>query len=209
MIMKKFLALIIVIIGGLAFVACGGSSDDEYVEIERVLCPDCGLHYTDQGLRLESPPMNIHEIFAVWHGDDVGFDYEKHVADVDRFVRGFDNVHRAEHVQFDTIFHRYMTMILWPDVPLRDFRFVALDTDAHEWGEDMELIIPTMGTIFSTPELLPTDAVVLNVLFEADELPRGAVIFTDEDGVRWRIFLWEDTRGGCHAFYHLGNARVY
>ena len=66
------------------------------------------------------------------------------------------------------------------------------------------LIINTQEVLLTVPVLRPTDAVVLNVAFEHYLLPHGAVIFTDANGVQWRMFIGQSMRGGCFPIYSLG-----
>ena len=101
---------------------------------------------------------------------------------------------------------------MWSDAPLRDFSFVSLDTAGHYWDETetpSRLIIHTHEVLLAVDELLPTDAVVLNVNFFHYLLPYGAIIFTDEDGARWRMFIWESMAGGCFPTFSLGEAQPY
>ena len=175
----------------------------DYGSDEYELCY-CGEHYVHEDLRQAPPPMNIHAIFAPWQGPDGVFPKEEHEANVAEFVRDFENVHTVTYIQWETDWHS--TLVLWPDVPLRDFSFVSLDVAGHEWTDDGRLIINTREVIHTIDELLPTDAVVLNVAFAHYMLPHGAIIFTDEQGVRQRMFIWEDMRGGSFPLFNLGAA---
>ncbi|MCL2408746.1 MAG: hypothetical protein FWC96_03930 [Oscillospiraceae bacterium] len=147
----------------------------------------CGDHYTHEPLRQPTPPMNIREMFT---------------DNISEYVYGFENVHTVTYLQLETDW--CSTIILWADIHLRDFSFVSLDVAGHYWYEDRQLVIDTREVLLTVPDLLPTDAVVLNVAFAHYLLPHGAIIFTDEYGVRWRMFLGEDMRGGCFPIYHLG-----
>ena len=228
--MKKILPVLFVV---LLFVACRGDDAEDYsysydngeeivygeIPYEDAydttdtspyeLCY-CGEAYVHE-LRLPTPPMNIHEIFAPWQGHDYGFPHELHEANIAEFVRDFENVHTATEIQWETDW--YETIVLWSDAPLRDFSFVSLDTAGHEWyeveGSYSQLIIGTQEVLLTVDELLPTDAVILNVNFFHYLLPYGAIIFTDEDGLRWRMFIRESMRGGCFPLYHLGEAHLY
>lgn len=171
--------------------------DEAYVE----LCPFCG-EYAHKPIRQPTPPMNIHEIFSPWQGLDSPFPKEGHDARVTDFVAGFENVHTVTYTQLEMDW--YGTIILWADEPLHDFAFVSLDISSHDWGEDGELTIDTREVLLNVPRLLPSDAVVLNVSFAHYLLPHGAIIFTGEDGVQRRMFIWESMRGECYATYHLG-----
>jgi hypothetical protein len=51
--------------------------------------------------------------------------------------------------------------------------------------------------------------VVLNVFFSHYLLPHGAIIFTDEAGKTWRMFINESMRGGCYPVYGLGFPHEY
>jgi len=168
------------------------------------LCPDCGMHYVHELLRQPTPPMNIHEMFALWQGVDADFPQEEHEANIAKFVRDFENVYTVTYAQFETSW--LGTIILWTDSPLLNFSFVSLDVAGHDWDENGQLVINTQEVLFAVPELLPTDAVVLNVTFAHYLLPHGAIIFTDEDGVQRRMFIHEDMRGGCFPSYRLGLA---
>lgn len=163
------------------------------------LCHECG--YVHEPLREPTPPLNIHELFAPWQGQDADFPQAEHEANVAEFVRGFDNVHTATYIQFEA--NWYSTIILWTDTPLRDFSFVSLDVAGHEWTEAGQLVIGTQEVLLTVDELLPNDAVVLNVAFSHYLLPHGAIIFTDEQGELRRMFIREDMRGGCYPSYRL------
>ena len=171
------------------------------------LCP-CGEHYRHEQLRQPTPPINIHEIFAPWLGDwDEDFPQEEHDANIANFVWRFENIHMVTYTQFETDW--YGTIILWTDEPLRDFSFVSLDVAGHDWDEDGQLVIDTREVILTIPKLLPTDVVVLNIAFAHYLLPHGAIIFTDEHGIRKRMFIQESMRGGCFPLYHLGLSHNY
>ena len=159
------------------------------------LCPYCGEHYVHEPLRQPTPPLNIHEI---------DFPREEREAGIAEILRNFENVHKVTYTQFET--NWYSTIVLWTDIPLRDFSFVSLDVAGHYWREDRELIIDTREVLLTVDVLLPGDAVVLNVAFSHYLLPHGAIIFTDEHGVQQRMFIIESMRGGCFPIYHLTEA---
>ena len=166
------------------------------------LCTYCGDHYIHEPLRQPTPPLNIHEILAPWQGLGADFPHEEHEATIAEFVRDFEHVHTVTYIQFETNWRS--TIILWSDIPLRDFSFVSLDVAGHDWDEDVQLVINTREVLLTIDELLPTDAVVLNVAFAHYLLPHGAIIFTDEQGIQRRMFITESMRGGCFPAYNLG-----
>ena len=171
-------------------------------------CALCGSHYVHEALRQPTPPMNMHEIL---HPDAEALEAE--------FLAnfGFQNVHRTSYIwkhggRDDDIINRPGGMFLWPDRPLRDFSFVTLDVDGHYWDESevpARLVIHTQEIILQIPQLLPRDVVVLNVGFRHCLLPHGAIMFTEEDGTRWRMFISESMRGGCFPLFHLGTAHEW
>jgi hypothetical protein len=173
----------------------------------------CGEDYADEVRRRPTPPMNIHEIFPVWQGPDADFPHEEHEANIAEFLYrfGFENVRTVTYTQRETDW--YGTIILWPDshTPLRNFSVVSLDVAGHDWDENGQLIIDTQEVLLYVPILrhLQLDAVVLNVAFSHYLLPHGAIIFTDELGVQWRMFIVECMRGGCCPIFHLGQAHEF
>ena len=62
------------------------------------LC-DCGWVYAHEVSRRPTPPMNIHEIFAIWQGMDYEFPMAEHEANIAEFVRDFENIHTATEIQ--------------------------------------------------------------------------------------------------------------
>ena len=186
---KRFAYIALLLIFLLLAVACEEISTppivDEPTETEATsleielpdayeLCPYCGEHYVHEPLRQPTSPLNIHEVLVPWQGPDADFPQEEHEANVAEFVYGFENVHTVTYVQFET--NWYATIILWADTTLRNFSFVSLDVAGHDWDEDYQLIINTREVLLTIGELLPTDAVVLNVAFAHYILPHGAII---------------------------------
>jgi hypothetical protein len=163
----------------------------------------CGEGFAHEMLRQPTPPMNIHEIFVPWYGqwNDGRFLWEEHMANVAEFVSDFENVREITYQQFETDF--YSTIILWADSPLRDFSFVTLDVAGHYWEDDARLVIGTRDELLVIDYLPTTDAVVLNVAFAHYLIPHAAIIFTDEQGSRQRMFIQESMRGGCFPVFHL------
>ena len=128
-----------------------------------------------------------------------------------RSLDEFDEIHTVTYLQFETQW--YGSIMLWSDKPLWDFTFVSLDVAGHYWRSrqwrEPELVIETKEVLLTIPKLLPTDAVVLNVAFAHYLIPHGAIIFTDERGDRWRMFVTESMAGGDVPIFHLGQAYLY
>ena len=139
---------------------------------ERCYCGDMYLHETG---RWPTPPLNIEER---------GIDAE--------FLSEFENVHTFTYLQWEGYW--YSTLAFWPDEPLRDFSFLSLDLNSN--GERQAF--HTREVLLNVEELLPSDVVVLNVLFVHYLIPRGGIVFTDESGVQRRMFIQDvSARGGC------------
>jgi predicted small lipoprotein YifL len=157
------------------------------------VCSDCGDHKVGENLRIQTPPVNIRESHEV----------------ADGFSDEFENTYTCTFIQWETDY--YSTLYLWTDEPLRDFKFVSLDAASFYATEEEEpkIMIDTLEVLLTVPELLPTDVVVLNVAFVHYLIPRGAIIFTDEAGKTWRMFIGESMRGGCYPVYGLGLPREY
>lgn len=166
------------------------------IDSMREICPFCLSHYVDEPLRQPTPPMNIHEIHPIWLGWDELFPRKEHEAKVAEFTRNFENVHTATYIQFGDW---HSTIILWTDAPLSNFMFVSLDMG---WLDD-DVEFHTREVLLVVDELAPGDAVALNIAFEHYLHPRGAIVFTDEQGIQWRMFITESMQGGCVPIYHL------
>jgi hypothetical protein len=57
--------------------------------------------------------------------------------------------------------------------------------------------------LYSIDELMPGDALVLDVLFSNNSVPRGGISFIDENGQERHMVIGESMRGGCFPYYHL------
>ena len=136
------------------------------------LCYYCGGPNFE---RQPTPPLNIL---------DAGVD--------DKFLSAFETVHTVTYLQWEADWHH--TLAFWPDEPLRDFSFLSLGF--HDTGERMYFY--TREVLLTVEELLPTDTVVLNVLFFHYLIPRGGLVFTDENGVQRRMLVVDQSVvGGC------------
>ena len=166
-------------------------------EDENELC-HCGEHYVNEELRNPTPPLYIHEIIPEWHYPPTDFPKEEHDKLLSEFVSKYETVHTTTFIQWETEW--YDTLIIWTDTPLRDFSFVSLD---HQDNNDERGAFYIKEKLLTVDELLPNDAVVLNVAFEHYLIPRGGLVFTDESGVRRRVFISESMRGGCFPRYNL------
>jgi len=196
----QLLAIIMVFLS-----SCGRAIKYEEVPTyfsEKILC-ECGEHYISDPLRQPTPPINIHEMFALWQTENA---QEVHADNVSEFTRDFENIHTLTYTQFETDWTS--TLIFWPDITAYDFSFVSLDVAGHYWDESTpynhSLVIHTREVLLTVSTLNPTDAVVLNVAFAHYLLPHGAVVFTDAYGIRWRMFIQQSMRGGCFPSYNLG-----
>ena len=212
--MRRYVIKIITLFVILFLVACASSSgSDSYLETDAFvaineteqyvlesqyeigdyeadlyeLCPYCGSHYVHELLRQPTPPINIREVEP--------FGLATH------FLYQFEALHTVTYLQFETA--QPSEIAIWTDIPVFDFSFVSLDVAGHYWDDYGQLIINTYEVLLTIPTLLPTDAVVLNLAFAHYLLPHGAIIFTDEAGVQWRMFIIESMKGGCFPLYHL------
>jgi len=143
------------------------------------ICEICGDHYIGEDLRIPTPPLNMREF---------GLDAD------DAFIASFDIVYEATLLQWETDF--YDTLVLWADEPITDFAFVSLIPDAIIDFDLDEIVL-------AIDELLPNEAIVLNVAFEHYLHPRGGIRFIDQNGVQYHTFIWESMRGGCYPRYNL------
>jgi len=157
------------------------------------LCPVCGVYYLHKLQRQPTPPVGIRDVVEPF---GVGA----------HWLYQFDTIHTFTYLQFETE-HPHQ-IALWADAPLFDFSFVSLDVAGHDWV-DGSLIINTREVLFTVPALQPGDAVVLHLAFAHYLLPHGAIVFTDEWGVQWRMFLHESMRGGCFPVFNLSEKHVY
>ena len=158
---------------------------------EHELCPICGEHYVNEELRSPTPPLHIQE----WHMYEGG--EEAYIEAINTFLSDFETVHTASCIQWDT--EQYSSLVVWTDVPLRNVSFLSL---GYGYTKDQEYFY-TKETLLTVDELLPRDALLLNVAFLSDIFPGGGLVFTDESGVEKRMFISESLRGGCFPQYFL------
>ena len=165
-----------------------GSIEKNY---EREWCW-CGGHFVDEEPRRPTPPLNITEVLVDWQDDDEGMMLK--ILEVNEFIRDFEFVHEYTFNQSNVEWTN--TIILWPDRIIRDFSFVHLHYDG-------DTIFTTVEVLLTIDELLPSHAVVLNVVFAHYLFPRGGIIFTDGNGEQRRMFIQESMVGGCVPLFHL------
>jgi len=157
------------------------------------LCPTCGVYYIHELLRKPTPPLHIRDV--------------EHFGLGTSFLYQFENTYEVTYLQFET--EHPATIAIWTDLLLFDFSFVSLDVAGHDWY-DGQLAINTQEVLLTIPQLLPySDVVVLNFAFAHYLLPHGAIVFTDDQNVRWRMFIHESMRGGCFPVYTLGAKHEY
>jgi len=196
--MKKIsiILLVLFVLVGL-LTACTETLEEETptLEPEYELCSICGEHYVHEELRAQTPPLHIHEIQLEW--PLVESSEAAHVETVDAFLNDFDTVHTVTYIQWDTEW--YASLVIWSDEPLRNVSFLSLGFD---YAEERPYFY-TRAELLTVDELLPNDALLLNVAFEHYLVPRGGLIFTDENGVERRMFISESMRGGCFPQFHL------
>ena len=181
--------------------------EDEELEIEETPEPeycDClEKPCLQERIWGHTPPLSIHEISPAWQYPPPPFPREEHESVVAEFLKNFNNIYETTYIQWDTEW--YTTLVFKSDIPLRDFKLVSLDVAGHYWTDNSELIIDTDEVLLTVPELLPNDAVILNVAFRHYLLPHGAIIYTDEQGTEWRMFIGQNMRGGCYPVFGLGS----
>jgi len=141
--------------------------------------PDLDTHETyglpySYGLRQPTPPLNIRQM--------------GHDADA-ALLENFERVLTFTYLQFDTEW--YNTLVIWPDVPLRDFSFLSLGFDDNT----SQISYHIREVLLTIDEFLPTDVVILNVAFEHYLFPRGGLMF-EENGVQRRVFITESMMDG-------------
>jgi hypothetical protein len=164
----------------------------------------CGTRLRNE-LRVQSPPVNIHEILSPWwqlqDGDD--FLRAKHSSMVDDFSYNFTNVHTITHMSPWAVSDWYDSIILWPyDALLQDFSIVRINSMFYAHG----LEVTILETLFTIDELLPSDAIIFNVSidFIQHSYPSAAIIFTSEAGVQYLLFLvFGISDVYCIPRYHL------
>ena len=193
--MKKITRLFVLSVA-LFLAACNINDDidndtpaeiDDYLVYELCWCEE---HYAHESLRRPTPPMNMHEILG----------RQEHDAMVADFVRDFETIHTgiyifgADHPSSD---EWYDTIILWSDIPLRDFSFVILNV----WDEDDGMRIFTEATPLVVDRLLPGEAIVLHVRFFHYLRPQAAIFFTDETGAHQRMFIRQDMSNSCIYYF--------
>jgi len=137
-------------------------------------CSNCGGPYQRQ----LTPPLNIRD------GDVTA-----------EFLSAFETIHTVTYLQWEPGW--YHNLALWPDESLRDFSLLSLGLGSGCTGAD-PMYFYTREVLLTIDELLPTDVVVLNVLFIHYLIPRGGVVFTDGDGVQRRMLIQDvSVVGGC------------
>ncbi|MCL2108747.1 MAG: leucine-rich repeat domain-containing protein, partial [Oscillospiraceae bacterium] len=134
-------------------------------------------------LRDPTPPMNFSD------------------AERDEYPADLTKTHTFTYTQFEV--ENPAVLVFWPDVILRDFAFVSLDVAGHYYDENGQLIIGTQEILYTIDEFLPGEGFVLNVAFSHYLIPHGAIIFTDEQGAKQRMFIRQHTRGGCYPEWSL------
>jgi hypothetical protein len=159
--------------------------EDEYIYD---LCY-CGTRLRNE-MRVQSPPVNIHEILSPWQllQDGGDFPHAKYSSMVSDFSYNFTNVHTITHMSPWAIADWYDSIILWPyDAMLQDFSIVRINSMFYEHG----LEVTILETLFAIDELHPTDAIIFNVStdFIQHRYPSAAIIFTSEAGVQYLLFI--------------------
>jgi len=150
---------------------------------EHELCEFCYFH--DLRMPESVPPLNMREVYRPF-GIGIHFTYQ------------FETVHEATYLQWDA--ELPSTIAIWPDTTLRDFSFVSL---GHDGRGNLMFNFYVREVLLHIDELSPRDVVLLTVAFEHYFIPRGGIEFTDENGVRQRMFIFENMVGGCHPRYTL------
>ena len=145
----------------------------------------CGEHYVNEELQEPTPPLNMYHL-----SDD------QEVKNT--FLSAFETVHTVTYLQIEKEW--YSILVFWPDVPLHDFSLLSL---GFYDAEDGRTSFYTREVLLDIDELLPTDALVLNVVFAHYLTPRSGLIFTDENNEQKRMFITESMRGGCFPSIRL------
>jgi hypothetical protein len=149
----------------------------------------CGEHYVDEDLRRLAPPLHIHEMWSGFVGE---------------FLTDVENIYEATLIQWDT--EHPDSLVIRTDEPLRNVMFVSL---GHDFSDlENEIFFYTEEIIYTVDELLPGDALLLNVAFAHYLIPRGGLIFTDESGEQKSMIISESMRGGCFPRYELSSHKV-
>ncbi|MCL2387386.1 MAG: M15 family metallopeptidase [Defluviitaleaceae bacterium] len=152
---------------------------------ENELC-NCGLFYARDTIRQPTtPPIMIEE------------------SPTEEFLSQFENIYNFTHIECICCQHdgRYDQIIIWTEAPIRDFSFVSL---GHTWLLGPMYYFYTAETLFTINNFAQGDAFLLNVNFFHYLIPRGGLVFTDENGNRRHMLIQESMEGGCHPRYGLG-----
>jgi hypothetical protein len=147
----------------------------------------CDTHYIHEVLRTPTPPLHIRE---TW-GEVL----------VDEFFTDFETIYETTFIQWDT--ESYSSLIIWTDNPLRDVMFVSLGSYYHSGNMVNGAYFYTDEILYTVDEFLPGDALVLNVAFVHYNIPRGGLVFTDENGIQKSMVISESMRGGCFPQFSL------
>jgi hypothetical protein len=74
----------------------------------------------------------------------------------------------------------------------------------HDFSDEKDkTFFYTEEIVYTVDELFPGDALLLNVGFVHYLIPRGGLIFTDENGEQKSMLITESMRGGCFPRYGL------
>ena len=140
---------------------------------------DCGWDFAHETMRRPTPPINIHD------------------PNDGELLRDFDNTHTFTYIERETDW--YTPLTFWADTTVRDFSFVTLSHIPMEGYNQFYV----EEILFTIDELPPTDAFVLNAAFAHYLIPRGGLMFVDENDTQRFMFIWESMRGGCFPLFGI------
>ena len=147
----------------------------------------CGWDYTYAMSSIY--PFNIREFIIPENIDD-------------EFLAEFSYIHTFTYKQWD--FGDYHNLVIWVDAPVRNLSFVLLSYIEDEWPEHgWPIYFDAQNILFTVDELLPTEALVLNVIFAHYLLPSAGLMFTDIDDVQRYLILHESMAGCCFPQFLL------
>ena len=217
-IVKKTINVIIVLFAILLLVACNNQyayyseaeaytlTEDIETELDQ-LCPYCGAHYVSGLQRQQTPPINIHEIFASWQEADIDFSQEEHDAVIAELDGGFHCPHTIIYAKLEGVWP--ITIALWTDRSLRYMPFEKLGLftnlsiccdDWCRWTYDAREVPLTIDELFPNNIAILCDA--------CSFISHGAIIFTDAQGIQRRIIMSESW-GNYWPLYHLESHILY
>ena len=140
---------------------------------------ECGWAFAHETMRRPTWPINIHD------------------PNDGELLRDFDTIHTFTYIEWEMDW--YTPLIFWTDKTVRDFSFVTLGHVPMEGYNQFYV----EEILFTIDELSPTDAFVLNAAFAHYLIPRGGLMFVDENDEQRFMFIWESMRGGCFPWFGI------